>query len=215
MGRNRKDTSAPTDTPRISDVERASANALVKSEAPSFVDPNVPAVFDANVKGLEQLADKLNETGKKILNTMITDLSVENAIGAEKDVFKALRNVAARAGLLDSKAHQIEFFHTIADPQFIQIYRAIGTGILGMNIVPLVAKCIEKALEGDKVCMQWALQMTGMLPDKFEFYKDRWQMTHNETNVTVNYGDMTDAELAQCAVALDDVGQTQVTISED
>jgi DNA relaxase NicK len=182
------------DSERLPDEERKAANERFKEWA-----PQAPGVtFNANLEGLEPLADKLNETQKKILEVIITDFSGENECEAEKDVFKKLRNACARAGMLEKKADQVTFFKTLADPQFMGIVKAVGQGLIGLHIVPITAKCIQMALEGDKTCMRWAFEMTGMMQDKYSFYKDRWQFTHTDVNIgEINFDGKTDAELKE------------------
>lgn len=190
------------DSERLPDTERKEANKRFAEMAPSAI----PATFDANIKGLEPLAEQLNETQKKILEIIITDFSSENECEAEKDVFKKLRNACARAGMLEKKSDQVIFFKTLADPQFMGVVRSVGQGLIGLHIVPITAKCIQMALEGDKTCMRWAFEMTGMMQDKYGFYKDRWQFTHNEVNVeNINFKDKTDAELVEIMASFKEV----------
>lgn len=186
------------DSERLPDKERAEANKRFAEMATSFNKDAPAPAFNANLEGLEPLADKLNETQKKILEVIITDFSSENECEAEKDVFKKLRNACARAGMLDKKADQVTFFKTLADPQFMGVVKAVGQGLIGLHIVPITAKCIQMALEGDKTCMRWAFEMTGMMQDKYSFYKDRWQFTHNDVNIgEINFDGKTDDELKE------------------
>lgn len=199
------------DSPRLPDGERAEANQTFNELAPDLAKDPKAIELNANVAGLEPLADKLNETGKKILNIIITDFSAENEAEAEKDVFKKLRNACARAGMLDSKNTQIEFFKTLADPQFMQIVKTTGQGLIGLYIIPIAAKVIQQALEGDKTSQKWALEITGILQGKYDFYLNRYSMTHNTINAeNINFDGKTDAELAECVLALDDVSEAEI-----
>lgn len=198
-------------SPRLKDAERAEANERFTELAPTFSKGATPVELDASLKGLEPLADKLNETGKKILNVILTDFSPENEAEAEKDVFKKLRSACARAGMLDTKSHQVEFFKTLADPQFMNIVKTTGQGLIGLYIIPIAAKVIQQALEGDKTSQKWALEITGILQGKYDFYLQRFSLTHNTLNAgTINFDGKTDAELTECVLALDDECKTEI-----
>lgn len=200
----------PNDKVAISNEEREAANKRFTEMAPTDTNGKL-ADYDVSVKGLEPLAGELNETGKKILNVILTDFSAENEAEAEKDVFKKLRNACGRAGMLEKKSDQVTFFKTIADPQFMNIVKQVGQGLIGIHIVPIVAKVIQQALEGDKTSQKWALEITGMMPGKYDFYMNRYQMTHNTVNVgNLNFEGMTDAELKECVFALDDVADAEI-----
>jgi hypothetical protein len=199
------------ETPRLKDEERAEANERFTELAPTFSKGATPVEFDASLKGLEPLADKLNETGKKILNVILTDFSAENECEGEKDVFKKLRNACARAGMLEKKDDQITFFKTLADPQFMHIVKTTGQGLIGLYIIPIAAKVIQQALEGDKTSQKWALEITGILQGKYDFYLNRYSLTHNTINAeNINFDGKTDAELAECVLALDDVSEAEI-----
>jgi hypothetical protein len=210
VGRHKKEKNSPNDTPRISDYEREEANKVFTELAPSFKKDAIPVELDATVKGLENLADKLSETGKKILNVVLTDFAPENPIEAEKDVFKRLRNACGRAGMLDSKGDQITFFKTIADPDFMQIVKTTGQGIVGLYIVPVVAKVIQQALEGDKTSQRWVLEITGVIESKYQFYMNRYALTHSTTNVgNINFEGVPDEELSQIVASFSDAGEAE------
>jgi DNA relaxase NicK len=184
--------------------------------APSYKDGSTTPTFDANVKQLEPLANELNETGKKILEVILTDFSPENEAEAERDVFLKLRNACARAGMLEKKSDQITFFKTLADPQFMQIVKTVGQGLIGIHIVPIVSKVIQQALEGDKTSQKWALEITGILQGKYDFYLNRYQMTHNTLNVgNINFEGKTDAELAELVGSLNDVSEAEILTGTD
>lgn len=185
----------PNDKVALSNEERIAANARFNEVAPTDENGKL-AEYDVNVKGLEPLAGELNETGKKILNVILTDFSAENEAEAECDVFKKLRNAAGRAGMLENKSDQIVFFKTLADPQFMNIVKQVGQGLIGIHIVPIVAKVIQQALEGDKTSQKWALEITGLMPGKYDFYLQRYSYTHNTVNTgDINYNGKTDDEL--------------------
>ena len=197
-------------TPRLDDSERAAANKRFNEMAPSYKDGAVP-VFDADVKGLEPLANELNETGKRILEVILTDFSPENEAEAEKDVFKKLRNACARAGMLEKKDAQIQFFKTLADPQFMGIVKSVGQGLVGIHIVPIVAKVVQQALEGDKTSQKWALEITGILQGKYDFYLNRYQLNHQTVNVgNINFEGKTDAELAELVDSFNDGAEAEI-----
>jgi len=199
-----------SDSPRLEDEERAEANKRFTEMAPSYKDGAV-AAFDANVKGLEPLANELNDTGKRILEVILTDFSPENEAEAEKDVFKKLRNACARAGMLEKKDEQIQFFKTLADPQFMNIVKTVGQGLIGIHIVPIVAKVIQQAFEGDKTSQKWALEITGILQGKYDFYLNRYSLNHQTVNVgNINFEGKTDAELAELVYSLDDVSEAEI-----
>jgi len=194
--KNETDVIIPEDQPRLSDVERAKANERFKETAVDFRKDE--ASFDLNIKNLEPLAEKLNETQKKILNVILSDWSAENTIEAERDIFLKLRNACGRAGMLENKNDQITFFKTLADPQFMNIVKTVGQGLISIHIVPIVAKVIQQAIEGDKTSQRWALEISGVMPGKFDFYLNRYQLNHQVTNIgEINFDGKTDAELSE------------------
>lgn len=177
--------------------EKRSAENFPKELTVDFRKPEPDTQeFNANLVGLEKLADKLDETQKKILTVVLTDFSDDPESEGEISVFRKLRGACARAGMLDSRKDQIKFFSTIADPTFSQIVRSVGSGLIGIYIVPIVAKVIQQALEGDKTSQRWALQISGVMPDKYEFYTNRWQLTHNDVTIgELNLEGKSDEEL--------------------
>lgn len=165
--------------------------------------------LDANIKGLEKLSGELSESGKKILNVILTDFddsSADDTIDEEHIVFKRLIAACARAGMHDTKTKQVQFYKTIADPQFMQVVKTTGCGLVGMYIVPVLSKIIMQAIEGDKTSQNWVLEITGMKPGKYDFYLNRYQLTHNTVNVgELNYEGKSDAELRDIIGQMTDV----------
>jgi hypothetical protein len=191
--------------------EKKESNERFTELAPTFSKGASPVELDASLPGLEPLAQKLDETGKKILNIILTDFSAENEVEAEKDIFKKLRNACARAGMLDKKYDQITFFKTLADPQFMNIVKTTGQGIVGMYIVPVVSKMIAMALEGDKTAIKWVLEITGLMQSKYDFYLNRYSLTHNTINAeNINFEGKTDAELATIISDFDDECEAEI-----
>lgn len=169
-----------------------------------FADGKAPEL-NATVKGLEPLAEQLTDTGKKILNVILTDFSGDPEIEGERDVFLKLRKACERAGMLEKRGDQCDFFKTLADPQFMNIVKTTGQGMIGIYIVPIVAKVIEQAMAGDKTSQKWALEITGILQGKYDFYLQRFSLTHNTLNAgNINFSGKTDEELSKLVEELTD-----------
>jgi len=198
----------------LSRAEKDRANEFFKENAPDLTTQDIE--LDANLKGLEQLEGQLNETQKKVLQIIVTDFSPENEAEAEKDVFKKLRNACARAGLRDKKSDEIDFFRVLGDPKFGHIVKTTGQGIIGLYIVPLAAKLINMALEGDKTCMKWALEIAGLLQSKYDFYLQRVALTKANINVggDLNFEGKSDKELEELINSIEHVPEAEVTFSE-
>lgn len=189
----------------LTSKELSEANERFAELAPVFSKDASPVELDASLKGLEPLAEKLNETGKTILNVVISDFSAEPTVEAEKDVFKKLKNACARAGMAGT-GDEVAFFKTLGDPQFNQIVHTVGRGVIGMYIVPVAAKIINQALEGDKTSQKWVLEICGLIDSKYDFYLNRYNLTHNSINAqNVNIEGKTDEELKELISSLDDV----------
>jgi len=205
------ESTSVSSSPVFKQGDRDEAKIRLRKLAPDFSeDSGRPPALDANVVGLEKLHDKLNETGKKILNVIITDFAADNPVEKESDVFKKLRNACKRAGMLGNTSDQIKFFQTLADPRFIGITKAVGQGVIGMYLVPIVAKVVQQALEGDKTSQQWALQITGMLQTKYDFYLNRYELTHNSVHADViNFEGKSDGELERIVNGLDDATEAE------
>ena len=173
-----------------------------------FSDDNaLPQVLNANVAGLEKLAEKLTETQKKILNVIISDFSDEPGVEAEKDVFKKLRSACARAGMLGTVSNQVDFFRVLSDPKFNSIVKTVGTGLVGMYIVPIMATQVRLALEGSQTAIDRLLEISGLKQSKYDFYLQRVALSKTDINVggDLNFEGKTDAELKELAASFRDV----------
>jgi len=213
MSKNSKRSSKRTKADgSLYDSDRKKANEKFKALAPDF-SKDEPQL-DANIQGLEKLGEKITETQKKILNIILTDFSPENSTEAEKDIFKKLRAACARAGML-GKSGEVDFFRTLADPGFNNIVKTVGQGIIGMYIVPVAAKVVQQALEGDKTSQKWVLEIAGLLQTKYDFYLQRYQMKHQTINVgEINFSDKSDEELEELVSNLEYVPEAEVVVSE-
>jgi len=204
--KSKKESGSKQDTTDRVDLTKAEKIAA-KERAMEILPDEVGEDFDADMKGLEPLADKLNDAQKRILEVIITDIFPETETECEKDVFKRLRNSCDRAGMLEDQSAQRMFFRTLADPGFQHVVKSVGNGLIGLHVVPIVQKCIELALEGDKTCLKWALEIIGMKQSKYDFYLDRRQQ--NQLNI-VNKGhvdftsEMSTRELRQLASSIHD-----------
>jgi hypothetical protein len=199
-------------TPRLDDSERAEANKFFTEKAPTG---ETIGGLDLTPKGLEKVAEQLTETQKKILNIVLTDFSPENEVEAERDVFLKLRNACKRAGMLERKQDQVTFFQTLADPKFAETVKMVGCGLIGVNVLDIVSTVYRKGVvEGDKTCLKWLMEILGLLPSKYDFYLQRYQIGHLQIgNQSVNFEGVPDEELKKFVHDLDDVSDAEVVTS--
>lgn len=199
--------------------ERKEANERMAELAPDFSEGG--ALVDdlaANMGDLESAQAVINEQLAKVATVILTDFSPQNELQAEKDIFKALRNACKRAGMLDKGNSERDFFKIIYDPKFQLAVRQLGTALVGMHILPILAVVLDEAIvKRDKTCLGWALEMMGLKRDKYQFALDRRQIVNinagNEYNV--NFEDKSDEELKRIADGLDNVTEAEVVSSQD
>lgn len=197
----------------LSSKERKAVNKRAEELMPDFSE-KLPTdeEFDANVRGLENLGSMLDNWQKIALGGLLTDFTAENEYEAEKDIFKKLRNVALRCGMLGNKTLEAKFFNTIGDPKFIAISKAAGLGVIGLWLIPIAAKLVQMAMAGDKTAIKWVLEITGLKQSKFDFYMNRYQATHSnvERQYNINLGDHTDAELEKLLAGIEHDSEAEV-----
>jgi hypothetical protein len=172
-------------------------------------------VLDADVVGLENLADHMTPEQLKVLNVILTDFSEEPEAEMEKSVFKRLRGACKRAGMLEDPHTQREFFQILADPKFMKIVKATGKGLVGMFIVPLLEAQIKLAVEGNQTALDRLFEMVELKQSKYDFYLQRVAMNKTDINVggDLNFEGKTDAELKELAASFRDVGDAEATVS--
>ena len=173
--------------------------------------------LDANIVGLEKLSEDLNITRKKILNIILSDFpdKPDASSEAEMNVFIRLRTACGRAGMLEDPEQQAEFFRTLADPEFNHVVKSVGTGLVGMYVVPLMAKQIELAMGGSQAALDRLFEMCGLKQSKYDFYLQR--VIANKTDINVegdlNFEGKSDSELKKLVGSFGDVPEAEAVIS--
>lgn len=176
----------------------------------------LPKVLDADIAGLEQLSKDLDRTRKKILNVIITDFpSATEKDDGERWTFSRLREACGRAGMLEDRNKQAEFFRTISNPEFNQVVKTVGTALVGMYVVPLMAKQIELAMNGSQAALDRLLEITGLKQSKYDFYLQRVALNKTDINVEgdLNLEGKSDAELEKMAASFGDIPEAEATVS--
>jgi len=199
-----------------SETKTRSDKQANKKKNADWVDlPTIPAVFDANVAGLEKLAEELTETQKKIFNVIVSDFSDEPEAEAEMNIFKRLRAACRRAGMLEDGHKQVDFFRVLQDEKFQHIVKTVGAGMVGMYVVPLMAKQIELALGGSQTALDRLFEIMGLKQSKYDFYLQRVALNKTDINVggDLNFEGKTDAELKKLVTSLRDDKRAEATIS--
>ena len=201
-----KTPSSATDT--LKKVQKKSGKELQKKYqlegVPDMTDKDISKTLDANIKGLEKFSKQLNDTQKKILNIIVSDFSNESKSDIDKrgdmQVFNRLRAACIRAGMFADRSDQANFFRTLADPEFGHIVKTVGTGLVGMYIVPLMSKQIELAMGGSQTALDRLFELMGLKQSKYDFYLQRVALK-KQTNVNiggdVNLGKKSDNELRE------------------
>ena len=199
--------------------KKAKKKVKVEDRVPPKIEgvPDLPEVFDSNVKGLKNVAENLTDTQVKLLNIIVSDFSKEPP-GAEREanVFIRLRAACERAGMLDKSSNkQREFFRTLADPKFNNIVKATGRGLVGMYLAPLLDTQIRLALEGSQTALDRLFEIIGIKQSKYDFYLQRVALNRTDINVggDLNYEGKTDAELKELVTSFRDVSDAEATVS--
>jgi len=169
--------------------------------------------LDATIVGLEHLQKQLSNTQKKILNVIISDFRNEKTFDEEgdKEVFRRLKAACWRAGMTKDKKSEAEFFRTIADPQFHQVVKTVGTGLIGMYIVPLMSKQIELAMQGNQTALDRLLEIVGLKQSKYDFYMNRVALKKTEVNVEgdINFDKKSDRELEEIIASFEEADECE------
>ena len=211
-----KQKSKKKSTLGLTSKERKEANERMGELAVDFRKPDLDtSCLATEPELLVDFKEEVSEWQKKVASVMLTDCAPENECEAEKDIFKKLREGCARAGMRDKGSTETGFFNIISDKRFSEAVKQIGQGVVGLRILPVVDKLLELAMAGDKTCIKWALEISGIMPSKYDFYLARRQ-TINVTagdQYTVNFEGMEDAELERIADGLDDVTEAEVISS--
>ena len=211
-----KQKSKKKSTLGLTSKERKEANERMGELAVDFRKPDLDtSCLATEPELLVDFKEEVSEWQKKVASVMLTDCAPENECEAEKDIFKKLREGCARAGMRDKGSTETGFFNIISDKRFSEAVKQIGQGVVGLRILPVVDKLLELAMAGDKTCIKWALEISGIMPSKYDFYLARRQ-TINVTagdQYTVNFEGMEDAELERIADGLDDVTEAEVVTS--
>lgn len=170
--------------------------------------------LNANVSGLEHIADHVADEHLKVLNIIMTDFSDEPEAEREMSVFKRLRGACQRAGMLENKSKQREFFQILADPKFNKLVKATGRGLVGMYIGPLLETQIRLAMEGSQTALDRLFEIVGIKQSKYDFYLNRVALNKTDINVggDLNFEGKTDAELKELAASFRDVSEAEATV---
>jgi hypothetical protein len=163
----------------------------------------------------DNLADQLNDTQKKFLEVLFSDFGEEPEKETERSVFKRLRGACQRAGLLDGKNRERDFFRVLADPKLNEMVKAIGKGLVGAHIGPLIETQIKLALEGNQTALDRLFELVGLKQSKYDFYLQRVAMNKTDINVggDLNFEGKTDAELKELVASFRDVSEAEATVS--
>lgn len=196
---------------------RQQLDERVTNLVPDFdKDSSLVDSITGNLGDLESAQAFINEQLVKVSATLLTDISPQNELEAEKDMFKAIRNACKRAGMLDGGTQERDFFKIIYDPKLQQAVRQIGKALVGLNILPLMAVAFDEAFNKRNVqVLGWLFEIAELKRDKYQFALDRRQVVNinagNEYNVS--FEDKSDEELERLANGLHDVTEAEVITS--
>ena len=201
----------------LTSKERKEANERMGELAVDFRKPDLDtSCLATEPELLVDFKEEVSEWQKKVASVMLTDCAPENECEAEKDIFKKLREGCARAGMRDKGSTETGFFNIISDKRFSEAVKQIGQGVVGLRILPVVDKLLELAMAGDKTCIKWALEISGIMPSKYDFYLARRQVINvNAGNqYQVSFEDKSDEELERIADDLDYDAEAEAFISK-
>lgn len=188
---------------------------------PDLTGKQLSKTLDANIVGLEKFKKQLTETQKKILNVIVSDFSEESKADIDKrgdmQVFNRLRAACIRAGMLHDRGEQAEFFRTLADPDFQHVVKTVGTGLVGMYVVPLMCKQIELAMSGSQTALDRLFELMGLKQSKYDFYLQRVALKKTNINVEgdMNFNKKTDKELEEIIASFENVGEAETVACGD
>jgi len=186
------------------------------------VDENIPEYkrgeypeTPMSLRGLEEVEDKLTQTQKKVLDVILTDMEDDEYLPLGR-LYKQLAGACHRAGMSGSASDRKRFYNTIKDPEFIDVVKRVGTGIIGMHIVPLVSKLIEMALEGNEKCLFKALKIGQVLPDKYSIFAHQAMIRGGDSlNVgELNIGNTPDKKIEGILDAIEHDEKEEIESSE-
>ena len=140
---------------------------------------------DLTLENWEGLGSALSPDDKKALVALVTDIFPNR--GGPKQCAQ-ITGIAKTADL-----EYKDIVNRITTKHFPKLVKAVGQGIIGSEILPIVQKFIELAKDGDKTCIRWAFEMFELLPSKHQMMA---QVKIDNRKQTINYSDKSDDELA-------------------
>lgn len=157
----------------------------------------------------------LTDTQKKFIEVLFSDFHDEPEKETERSVFKRLRGACERAGMLEDRSKQSDFFRVLADPKLNEIVKAVGKGLVGAHIGPLIETQINLAMEGNQTALDRLFELVGLKQSKYDFYLQRVALSKTDINVggDLNFEGKTDAELKELVTSFRDVPEAEATVS--
>lgn len=170
------------------------------------------------LESLEDVSKDLAEGSRKVLETVLTDIFPEaDERGGDHAIISGIRKACVRAQAGErNRGDEMTFWRHVADPGFMKVVKETGAALVGMHVLPLIATVINMAIvDKDKWALKTALQIAGIIPNKYDIYQLRWEQRHTEivAGGDVNLGGKTDAELKDILKQINDVSDQAEVIN--
>lgn len=201
--------------PDFTEKKLKEANERAAALVPDHSDPNDDGPrFDVAPPGMAWLSGKMSKDQKKILSGILCDMYPDNEEETRPAVYRKLHAAAKRMGFLGSHGDELRFFRTLADPDFNEITKVVGRGLVGLEVLEVLDTAIEQAKNGCLTSQKRIFEIAGLLDSKYDYYKNQYNLTHNGPIAgDVNIGEKTDKELAVIANSFSDVTEEAEIIS--
>ena len=193
---------------RISAEEITEANKRATEMVPDYSgDTDLQPHLDYAPPGLRFLNKELTHDQKRILNGLISDAFADPEAEGIRPVYRKLYAAAKRMGFTNSPNAEREFFKTLADPDFNEITKVVGRGLVGLEALEVINTVIEQAKAGCKVSQKRVLEIIGLIDSKYDYYMKQHNQKYVALNAggDINLGKRTDKELEDILASVRDV----------
>ena len=188
------------------------ARAKLSEKAAGVLKDNVgkPKKPKLGLETLEEASESLTAGSKKVLETILTDIFPEKDGEQDSAVVAGIKRACKRAQM-DKGRDELHFWRHVADPGFMKVVKETGAALVGMHILPLISTLLNMAInDKDKWALKISLQISGLLPTKYDIYQLRYEERHtNNFSGEVNFAGHSDKELTNIVASIYDESEAE------